>query len=67
LFNDKGGDSDKKAHPFVSTFGWMYSAKSVADFLNITVHEAYDLNVLEALNILSCLKGLNEYHEFLSK
>lgn len=41
---------------FASRFGWIYNAKRIADFENISLDEAYNLPLIQALNDLSYLK-----------
>lgn len=53
----------KKAHPFVEKYGWIYSAKQVAEFEGIPLNEAYDLPIIQALNILSLLKSKADYEK----
>jgi len=57
----------KKAHPFLTNFGWVFSAKEVADHLGITLNEAFDIGVIEALNTLAYLKSKQKYNEWLAK
>jgi hypothetical protein len=45
----------------VQSYGWYFNAKQVADFENITVSQAFELNVIQYLNILSYLKAKSEY------
>ena len=51
-----GGDGG-----FISAYGWYFNAKQVADFENVTVSQAFELNVIQYLNILSYLKAKSEY------
>jgi hypothetical protein len=48
-------------HPFIERYGWIYSAKQVAEFEGITLDRAYDLPILQALNALSYLKAKTDY------
>jgi hypothetical protein len=66
---DKKHEGEKKiaAHPFLVNFGWVFSAKQIADHLGITINEAYQINVIEALNTLSYLKASGQYQVWLSK
>jgi hypothetical protein len=43
------------------------SAKSVADYENISVSNAYNLNVIYYLNILAYLKDFNKYQSLQHK
>lgn len=67
LFDNTRGSNEGDGHPFIATFGWMYSIKNIADYCNITIDEAYNMNVIEGLNVLSYCKGLGEYYEYLQK
>jgi hypothetical protein len=60
-------DSDEKPHAFMRQFGWIYSAKSVAEHQGIKLDDAYELNVIEALNALSYIKGKGIYEDYLAK
>jgi hypothetical protein len=64
-------DVDEELKPEASKFneryGWIYSAKSVADFENIKLDEAFDLTVRHAFNDLAYLKELNNYEYELNK
>ena len=53
----RGGNSLQQ---FNRKFGWLYNAKIIADFENITVTQAFDLGVIYALNVLSYLKSKTE-------
>lgn len=44
-------------------WGWVVSAKEVADFENCTVTEAYKLPIIQFLNTLAYLKDYNKYKE----
>jgi hypothetical protein len=55
------------SHAFIETYGWIYSAKSVSEFLGITINQAYDINIIEGLNTLSYLKSKQQYDLWLSK
>lgn len=66
---DEDVDEDLKpeASKFNERYGWIYSAKSVADFENIKLDEAFDLMVRHAFNDLAYLKELNNYEYELNK
>jgi len=46
---------------FNEQYGWIYSAKKVAEFEGIKLDEAYDLPIIQAFNDLSYLKAHQEY------
>jgi len=46
---------------FNEQYGWIYSAKKVADFEGITLDQAYDLPIIQAFNDLAYLKAHQEY------
>lgn len=50
-------------HPFQEQYGWVYSTKAVADFEGITLNEAYDLPIIQALNDLAYLKSYKAYQD----
>lgn len=52
---------------FNDRYGWIYSAKKVADFENITLDAAFDLPVRHAFNDLAYLKELSNYEYELNK
>jgi hypothetical protein len=56
-----------KSHPFVEKYGWIFSAKQVAEFEGIPLEKAYDLNIIHALNTLSLLKSKKDYEAYLMK
>jgi hypothetical protein len=61
---------DKKAninHPFIINFGWVFSAKQVAEHLGLKLNDAFDINIIEALNTLVYLKSKAQYEELLRK
>jgi hypothetical protein len=52
---------------FNNRYGWIYSAKKVADFEGIPLEKAFDLPVRQAFNDLAYLKELNNYEYELNK
>jgi hypothetical protein len=54
-------------HPFISQYGWIYSATQVAGFEGIPIDEAYKLPIVQALNDLSYLKAKQKYDEKMNK
>lgn len=56
-----------KEHPFITQYGWQYSAKCVAEHLGITLNEAYDVGVLEAFNTLAYFKAKEQYDKIKNK
>jgi len=52
---------------FNERYGWIYSAKKVADFEAISLEAAFDLPVRQAFNDLAYLKELNSYEYELNK
>lgn len=50
-------------HPFQSQYGWMYSAKAVAELEGITLEQAYELPIIQALNDLAYLKAYKSYQD----
>lgn len=56
-----------KEHPFITQYGWQYSAKCVAEHLGLTLDEAFDKGILEALNTLAYLKAKAQYDKIKNK
>jgi hypothetical protein len=66
---DEEVDEDLKPeqNKFNERYGWIYSAKKVADFEGISLEAAFDLPVRQAFNDLAYLKELNNYEYELNK
>ena len=60
-------EEEEKPHPFVEKYGWLFSAKQVADYEGIPLDKVYDLPVIQALNDLSYLKAKQNFDKWLSK
>lgn len=56
-----------EVNKFNERYGWIYSAKKVADFENVTLEAAFDLPVRQAFNDLAYLKELNAYEYEINK
>lgn len=67
LFGQAGEEIGEKPHPFIDRYGWLFSAKQVADYEGIPLDKAYDLPVIQALNDLSYLKAKQDFDKWLSK
>jgi len=52
---------------FNERYGWIYSAKKVADFEGVSLEAAFDLPVRQAFNDLAYLKELSNYEYELNK
>lgn len=67
--DEDGADDDLKpeVHKFNERYGWIYSAKKVSDFENVTLEAAFDLPVRQAFNDLAYLKELNAYEYEINK
>lgn len=64
LFDIEEQTEDKEEpHPFIEQFGWIYSAKQVAEFEGIKLNDAYDLPIIQALNALAYLKSEQQYNK----
>lgn len=61
------GSNDDKPHAFMVKYGWIYSAKAVGEHLGYNLEQAFNVNVIEALNSLAYLKGKGIYEDYLSK
>jgi hypothetical protein len=57
----------EKPHPFVDQYGWFFSAKQVAEYEGITLAQAFDLPIVQALNDLSYLKAFQSYQKHINK
>lgn len=72
LFEAEENEDDEeikpeKPHPFIDQYGWIYSAKQVADHEGITLDEAFDLPVVQAFNDLAYLKAFQSYQKHINK
>lgn len=56
-----------KPHPFIDQYGWIYSAKQVAEHEGITLDKTFELPVLQAFNTLAYLKSYQSYQKHISK
>lgn len=57
----------EKPHPFIEQYGWIYSAKQIAEHEGITLDKAFDLPILQAFNTLAYLKSYQSYQKHISK
>lgn len=57
----------EKPHPFIEQYGWIYSAKQIAEHEGITLDKAFELPVLQAFNTLAYLKSYQSYQKYISK
>lgn len=48
-------------HPFIENYAWIFSAREVATHEGITLDQAFNLPVIQALNALSYLKSKQDY------
>lgn len=56
----------EKPHPFIAQYGWIFSATQVAEHEKITLDQAFELPILQALNDLAYLKSFGEYQKKLN-
>lgn len=61
--DEEGEEIEVKKDGFNETYGWIYSATMVAEHERITLEQAFDLPVRQALNDLSYLKAKRNYDE----
>jgi len=54
-------------NPFNEQYGWIYSAKKVAEMEGITLEKAFDLPVIQAFNDLAYLKAYQSYESEITK
>lgn len=57
----------EKPHSFIEQYGWIYSAKEVAQHEGITLDKAFDLPILQAFNALAYLKSEQSYQKYINK
>ena len=57
------GGKPEPPHPFMQMYGWQYQAKVLAEYMggNYTVNDAFNMNIIEALNTLALLKSKSDY------
>lgn len=67
LFGLPKEQEEQQSDSFNKSFGWQYSAREIANDMNITLDEAYNLQVREAMYCLSYLKAKGEYMERITK
>ena len=70
LFESEEVEEDgkmEKPHPFIDQYGWIYSAKEVAQHEGITLDKAFDLPILQAFNALAYLKSEQSYQKYINK
>jgi len=60
-------EEPEKPHPFIDQFGWIFSAKQVAEHEVITLDKSFDLPIIQALNVLCYLKSKQSYDKWQSK
>lgn len=60
-------DRPKKKHVFPERYGWMFSTKEVADYEGVKLNDAYEINIIQALNAMSYLKSKASYEKWQSK
>lgn len=56
-----------EVHPFIEQYGWIFSAKKVAEYEGITLEQAYGLPVIQAFNDLAYLKSEQDYQKQINK
>jgi len=61
--SEDGEEVEIKQDAFHLNYGWIYSATQVADHERITLEEAFNLPLRQALNDLSYLKAKRQYDE----
>lgn len=63
---EKAEMKKEKPHPFLTQYGWIFSATQVAEHEKITLDKAFGLPILQALNALAYLKSFGEYQKKLN-
>lgn len=67
LFGDQDQNDTDKPHVFIEQYGWIFSAKQVAEHEGINLDQAFDLPIIQALNDLAYLKSKQAYDRYLMK
>jgi hypothetical protein len=57
----------EKPHSFIDQYGWIYSAKQIAEHEGISLDQAFDLPILQAFNTLAYLKSFQSYQKYINK
>jgi len=64
---DLSEDIPETPHPFLSQYGWLFSARQVAKDQGVKLNDIFDMNIIEALNTLAYLKSEQSYIKKLQK
>lgn len=57
----------EKPHVFIEQYGWIYSAKQIAEHEGISLDQAFELPILQAFNTLAYLKSFQSYQKYINK
>lgn len=57
-------ESEDTPHPFIEQYGWIFSATKVSEHEGITLDQAFDLPILQALNDLAFLKSKQKFDKW---
>lgn len=57
----EGEESDEEPHPFITQYGWIYSAKKIAEHEGIPLDKSFELPIYQALNDMAFLKSEQSY------
>lgn len=57
----------EKTHPFIEHYGWLYSAKQLAEYEGLPLDRAYDIPIIQAFNGLSYLKAKQSFDKMKMK
>ena len=60
-------EEPEKPHPFITQYGWIFSATAVAEHERITLDQAFDIGIIQALNALAFLKSKQAYEKLKAK
>lgn len=63
----EGDEPDTDTDSFEKLFGWVYNAKRVADFENISLDACFNLGCIQFLNDLIYLKEFEQHERRLIK
>lgn len=67
LFGLPKEQQEQQSDPFNKAYGWQFSAREIAIDMNITLEEAFNLPIREAMYCLAYLKAKGEYMERITK
>ena len=61
---DEPGTGEGDITGFAKSFGWIYNAKMVSDFENISLDAAFELPAVQFLNALQYIQSKRKFDEY---